>query len=231
MGPIPTPLQDIKNIKYQQEILEEYDILRCFCVCACSLCSVWNKLRKNVIWNTRRLKRFGQYLVPLWNIYRDIHMEHRSESHGCEMIADLRVWHLGYMLANLLYVYLESEMDLYVDNILHVDTKWIMIFRRMKQCHDTRFHYITTDDNTGNSRWILTGCSWNNWVSILWCLCWWIEIFTETWKIWWDIIWEELCFIWWYITCHKTWRWFPKFLKDRYWLWIITELQSTCNSG
>ena len=36
MGPFNTPLGNIKNIKYEQEMLEESNIVRCFCVCICS---------------------------------------------------------------------------------------------------------------------------------------------------------------------------------------------------
>ena len=56
--------------------------------------------------------------VLLLNIYVDIHKEHMSEAQNGEMIAYLMVWHLGHVLAKDLELYLESEMDLYLDNIL-----------------------------------------------------------------------------------------------------------------
>ena len=36
MGPIPLHIGDMKVIKYQQEMVEEDDIVRFFCVCVCS---------------------------------------------------------------------------------------------------------------------------------------------------------------------------------------------------
>ena len=49
----------------------------------------------------------GQYMVPLLDIYLDIHKENRLEAQEYEIISDLMVWNLGVVLEKYLDQYRE----------------------------------------------------------------------------------------------------------------------------
>ena len=65
----------------------------------------------------------GQYLGPLLDIFMDIQKEHRSKSHNGSIIVYVIVWHLGYVLVKYFDLYLASEMEIYLYNILILGSK------------------------------------------------------------------------------------------------------------
>ena len=64
------------------------------------------------------MERVGQYLGPLLDTYLHIYNKHSPENQKDEMISYLMVWHSRDVLAKYLDLYWESDMDLYLDNIL-----------------------------------------------------------------------------------------------------------------